>query len=841
MPPVLMNVDYMRKKKRAQSAKPEETIQRVLKQFSVSPQRFRFTKFNHKKLGVIHPIPSKLKKAKTQTSIPQPATYQYGDKEFMEVLGKKCPITDVEPDIHYTKNDKKQLDEHLVQPFFYVQKLFPKGGQSVMEHDDVFVPFQTLKQSKRKRKMVDEQYIKILKEMNKEERQEFYTKGIRMNVEYAMIFKRFMKGLIKKGLYDQDYKFSTENPKIHKKELLKKGQEMGLTLQKQNQPIQQIEISPKKKRQSKKQKQQYHQIYISKENMMKFLKFCCYDEQFLKSDIDILFLNVKMGDSPKDMLLVKLANMDSFLLDLNAFLHNAQKYFKLKYKIKNLLSVNAAKQRNVYIKFSLYPFLGEGWKAFKVCLKQLESTEKLILSKTKLQQYIDLIQERDTLINMKRVWSKNLQRTPLQYILLKFQKVKDIYVNAINYNAERIDFFNQFQIDLFLYKEQKVDQINNSRFFRNQNISSISLDVRTITLDEVVEFLVEKQFNKEESDQIVDIFQKILKYYGLRKAPRKSKWQLAPEIEPNKILTQQQIVEYLSYYSQKQFEEWKIFKTFIQDFHRFQIKKINLPEGRLQHVRQAWECNIIGEWLIKQLRKLDKSISVLLFKSLEVCKLIEKEGELTDQNILQAMEQDGKCSFDKFINEKTQQQLQRLLKLAEKQQQYLNSKSISIDDWDSDLTKAISNYQVISTKLFLNQQKVQANQKQSPKQQPVQHVSKDQIVSAANFIDDRSIVHDQQQIQVLPQTTQQVSQIIKSPKIEQQNTTLLTVPAKTFSQNNLTKPGTSHDTISRSNLSSNTQMTEAELDMKIQNAMRLQNRIFSELGNIKDLSFRSLK
>lgn len=43
---------------------------------------------------------------------------------------------------------------------------------------------------------------------------------------------------------------------------------------------------------------------------MKFLKFCCYDENFIKSDIDILFLNVKMGDSPKDMLLVKLTNMD---------------------------------------------------------------------------------------------------------------------------------------------------------------------------------------------------------------------------------------------------------------------------------------------------------------------------------------------------------------------------------------------------------------------------------------------------------------------------------------------------------------------------------------------------
>lgn len=50
---------------------------------------------------------------------------------------------------------------------------------------------------------------------------------------------------------------------------------------------------------------------------------------------------------------------------MNAFLYNVKKYMKLKYKIKNLFSVNAAKKRNVYIKFSLYPFLGEGWRVFK--------------------------------------------------------------------------------------------------------------------------------------------------------------------------------------------------------------------------------------------------------------------------------------------------------------------------------------------------------------------------------------------------------------------------------------------------------------------------------------------
>lgn len=41
----------------------------------MSPQRFRFEKFNHKKLGVIHPKPTKQPKINNHTSIPQPATY----------------------------------------------------------------------------------------------------------------------------------------------------------------------------------------------------------------------------------------------------------------------------------------------------------------------------------------------------------------------------------------------------------------------------------------------------------------------------------------------------------------------------------------------------------------------------------------------------------------------------------------------------------------------------------------------------------------------------------------------------------------------------------------------
>lgn len=38
-----------------------------------------------------------------------------------------------------------------------------------------------------------------------------------MNLEYARIFKRFIKALVSKGILNKDYKLLTEDPKIHKK------------------------------------------------------------------------------------------------------------------------------------------------------------------------------------------------------------------------------------------------------------------------------------------------------------------------------------------------------------------------------------------------------------------------------------------------------------------------------------------------------------------------------------------------------------------------------------------------------------------------------------------------
>lgn len=103
-----MNLDYL--KKRAKSANIFDTLRKKT-QFSVSPVRFRFNKFNHKTLGVIHPLTSARAPIQPKKgTISQAAVYVPGDADYLELNGRKCPITNVEPDIVYTKQDRAQLD-----------------------------------------------------------------------------------------------------------------------------------------------------------------------------------------------------------------------------------------------------------------------------------------------------------------------------------------------------------------------------------------------------------------------------------------------------------------------------------------------------------------------------------------------------------------------------------------------------------------------------------------------------------------------------------------------------------------------------------------------------------
>ena len=46
-----------------------------------------------------------------------------------------------------------------------------------------------------------------------------------------------------------------------------------------------------------------------------------------------------------------------------------------------------------------------------------------------------------------------------------------------------------------------------------------------------------------------------------------------------------------------------------------------MPEDRLLNVRKVWECNMVGEWLMKKMKKMDKMIESLLGRSIQVIRM----------------------------------------------------------------------------------------------------------------------------------------------------------------------------------------------------------------------------
>ena len=92
-----------------------------------------------------------------------------------------------------------------------------------------------------------------------------------MNLEYARIFKRFIKTLISKRIINKEYKLLTEAPKIHKKLIIKKAAELKLVAADKLHKTIIKYIEPKKKFGIKKQVKEYDQLPITFNNLGKLL------------------------------------------------------------------------------------------------------------------------------------------------------------------------------------------------------------------------------------------------------------------------------------------------------------------------------------------------------------------------------------------------------------------------------------------------------------------------------------------------------------------------------------------------------------------------------------------
>ncbi|KAM3139597.1 hypothetical protein pb186bvf_008242 [Paramecium bursaria] len=773
MPAIEMNIDYT-KRKRPQTAQ---------KQLAVSPIKVRFNKFDHVKLGVIHPEPPKRAKSATkQTDI---KSFNRGEQGFMEIEGHQCPKTDILPDVVFTKNDKSELPMHLIQPFIYIQKIFPKSRpveDTHYEHKDVFCDFQTLNESKRNNKnLPNEDFIQQLKQMTKEERQAFYSTSTNFEQIYVAIFKRFVKAICQKGLFTKEYKFEIQIPKIPIGKLEEIAIQNKYTSRMQKNKSMPV-IKSVKVKDSKKPKiiKEYDQLPINPQNMAKYLEQLNYPKQFIKQDIEQLFKTVIKEAVPLNMV-IKSADQKEELISLSAFLYNVQKCLKYKYQIKKIFSHNAAKGRNVFIKYAFYPFLNEGWKAMKKCLSNLKQQESK-LQVDKNNKIKELIQQRDFYIFKMRVLAKNLQRTPLQFILIQFQKLQQIYGSAINFNADRIEKFIQFCREFFDYRQQAIREQNEFQIASND-----------ANIQDFLDFVLQMGYHKDDSKEIIEMMRKSYKYQGMVLFnQQKSKYKLQAQSSSNFNINHDQIYKFLQHYSAKQNNEWQEFFKFLDSFKTFiDSKLLKIPQDRLQNVRKELEANMIAEWIVRLIKKDIKQVESKLGKSVQLIQLLSQNPNATDKQIDEILNGVFSISLSQFMSEETQDLISNAIK-----EQSTSTQESSL--WDGDIRAAMARYQEITDTL----QKVQIQQ--NIPQKPTQIIQQ----SAQELIDSRPT----------PVTVKRA----QSPKQEVKKQQ--SPPQKQYEPPQQKLP--LQQTQPRA-------LTEKELDEKILKAQKLQGQIFSELGKFK--------
>lgn len=116
-----------------------------------------------------------------------------------------------------------------------------------------------------------------------------------------------------------------------------------------------------------------------------------------------------------------------------------------------------------------------------------------------------------------------------------------------------------------------------------------------------------------------------------------------------------------------------------------------MPEDRLKNVRKEWECNMVGEWLVKKVKKLDKALVRMLCQSVSILRSTQDE-----KTILDILSQENKLSFSQFLSEEIRKEVQQFIERDLTKQHNLE---LTAPPWDKELDQAIQNYRVIASEL----------------------------------------------------------------------------------------------------------------------------------------------
>ncbi|CAD8214814.1 unnamed protein product [Paramecium octaurelia] len=300
------------------------------------------------------------------------------------------------------------------------------------------------------------------------------------------------------------------------------------------------------------------------------------------------------------------------MISMKAFIFNFKKFYKEKTKIRNLISENSAKQRNISLCIYLRNYFNS-YKNIKTMLLQTKIQEVRMLQRFEELAFRNIAEQEDTRIYVKNQETDQIAamcRESLQELFL--QKESAFYEKRVvcRYLGTLLSNENYTPVGYpDLVNKYKDQQALNSIYLQTVGnfIKKFSQTVKGnyFKLVDIAHFLYEQKYRRSDVEQIMKFIQKTKEIYNVSQNKEKQ-----AQIDGDKLLPFELISNAFNILSNKDKTNFDLIKELLSNI-RFLIND-QIKIDTVERVQKVMEHNIIGDYIYRYFSDLDEQISNLL-------------------------------------------------------------------------------------------------------------------------------------------------------------------------------------------------------------------------------------
>ncbi|CAD8166342.1 unnamed protein product [Paramecium pentaurelia] len=300
------------------------------------------------------------------------------------------------------------------------------------------------------------------------------------------------------------------------------------------------------------------------------------------------------------------------MISMKAFIFNFKKFYKEKTKIRNLISENSAKQRNISLCIYLRNYFNS-YKNIKTMLLQTKIQEVKMLQRFEELAFRNIAEQEDTRIYVKNQETDQIAamcRESLQELFL--QKESAFYEKRVicRYLGTLLSNENYTPVGYpDLINKYKDQQALNSIYLQTVGnfIKKFSTQIKGnyFKLVDIAHFLYEQKYRRSDVEQIMKFIQKTKEIYNISQNKDKS-----AQIDGDRLLPFELITNAFNILSNKDKTNFDLIKELLNNI-RFLIND-QIKIDTVERVQKVMEHNIIGDYIYRYFSDLDEQISSLL-------------------------------------------------------------------------------------------------------------------------------------------------------------------------------------------------------------------------------------